>query len=123
MSEYTLHEDDVTSNDLVGRSYKLIVGSEQLPCSTMNGGLSFFPAHVHAPGHVHDAEVEVIYCLEGEGELVVDGKPETIRPGSFMVVPPKLLHSINNTGDETIKLLFLFSPKCDIGQYPNVASK
>ncbi|NIA06482.1 MAG: cupin domain-containing protein [Actinobacteria bacterium] len=122
MKRYTAHEDDFELNELVGRSYKLIVGSEQLLCEAINGGVSFFGPQAHAPGHVHETEEEVAYCLEGTGQAVIDGKAETIRPGTFIVFPPKVLHSINNTGDKTIKLLYLFSPKCKIGQYSNVPS-
>lgn len=123
MKHYAVHEDDFEMQELVGRAYKFIVGSDRLACRAINGGVSFFPPHAHAPGHVHDVEEEVIYCLEGEGQIVVDGQPEPIRPGTFMAVPPGLLHSINNTGDKTIKLVYLFSPKCKIGQYPNVPSR
>jgi len=123
MRRYAVHEDDFEVNELVGRSYKLIVGSDRLSCKAINGGISFFPPNARAPGHIHDVGEEVIYCLEGEGEVVVEGEPEPIRPGTFIVVPPKLLHNINNTGDKTIKLLYLFSPKIEIGNYPNIPSE
>jgi len=122
MEKYTAHEEDFELVELVGRTHKVIVGSDRLPCRAMNGGVSFFLPHIHAPGHTHGAEEEVVYCLEGEGEVVVEGESETIRPGTFVVVPPGVLHSINNTGDVTIKLLYLFSPKCKIGQYPDIPS-
>lgn len=123
MNRHVGYEDDFEMNELVGRSYKLIVGTEQLPCEAINGGVSFFPPKAHAPGHTHDVEEEVIYCLQGEGEVVLDGRPEPLRPGTFVVFRPGVLHSINNTGDATIKLLYVFSPKCRIGQYPNVPSR
>jgi quercetin dioxygenase-like cupin family protein len=118
-----MHEDEAEIKELVGRKYKLIVGSERLPCHAINGGVSFFPPYVHAPGHVHEKEEEVIYCLEGHGEIVIEGTHEPIKSGSFIVVPPGLVHSINNTGDKTIKLIYLFSPQCKIGQYPNIPSR
>ncbi len=122
MSRYVAHEDDFDIEELVGRSYKLIVGSNKLPCDAITGVVSFFPPHAHAPGHIHDVAEEVIYCLEGQGEIAVDGKLEPIHPGSFIVIPPRLLHSINNTSDKTIKLLCLFSPKIQVGRYPNISS-
>ena len=122
MKRYAVHEEDFELNQLVGRSYKLVVGSDQLPCRAINGGVCFFPPHTHAPGHVHQLEEEVVYCVQGRGEVVVDGQPEPIRPGTFIVFPPKVLHSINNTSDKTIKLVYLFSPKCKVGKYPNVTS-
>jgi quercetin dioxygenase-like cupin family protein len=117
---HTLHEDDAQLAQLKGRSYKLIVGSEELPSMRFNGGVSFFPPHAHAPGHVHDTEEEVIYVLEGTGETVIDGVAEELRPGTFCIFPMGCLHSINNTGNNAIKLLYLFTPPADIGNYPNV---
>ena len=123
MTEHVAHEDDFEVHELVGRSYKLIVGADELPCQRINGGVSFFPARAHAPGHRHELEEEVVYCLEGQGQAVIDGKAEPIRPGTFIVFPPKSLHSINNTGARTIKLLYLFSPPCKIGDYSNVSNE
>ena len=120
--KYVMHEEEADLQELVGRSYKLIVGSRRLPCRAMNGGVSLFPPHAHAPGHVHEAEEEVIYCLEGRGEIMVESKPEPLRPGCFVVIPPNILHSINNTGEKTIKLIFLFSPPCKIGKYKDITS-
>jgi quercetin dioxygenase-like cupin family protein len=122
MQKHVLHEDECKCAQLDGRSYKHIVGSERLPCAGVNGGVSFFGPRAHAPSHVHQREEEVVYCVQGEGEIVLDGQPEAIRPGSFVVIPRGVLHSINNTGDREIKLVFLFSPPCDIGNYPNVPS-
>jgi len=118
-----MHEEEFETHELVGRSYKLILGTDQLPCERCNGGISFFPPHAHSPAHRHEQEEEVVYCLEGEGFAVIDGEAEPIRPGAFVVFPPQSLHSINNTGDKTIKLLFLFSPKCKIGQYDDIATE
>ena len=116
----TLHEDDAPLNELKGRSYKLIVGSKDLPSCHFNGGVSFFPPRTHAPGHVHENEEEVIYVLEGSGEAVIDGVAEELRPGTFCVFPTGSMHSINNTGDVAIKLLFIFTPPAEIGNYPDL---
>ena len=117
---HTLHEDEVPLGELKGRSYKLVVGSENLASRHFDGGVSFFPPRSHGPGHIHEREEEVIYVLEGSGQAVIDGVGEELRPGTFCVFPIGSLHSINNTGDTTIKLLFLFTPPADIGNYPDV---
>ena len=85
-------------------------------------GCVFFSANKHAPAHIHDKEEEVVYCLEGKGEIIIDGKPEEIKPGTVVFMPPGSLHSVNNTGDEMIKLLFAFSPAAKIGAYKNYNS-
>lgn len=120
---YSIHEDDAELNKLKGRDYKLLGYRDTIGCKNLCVGVSFFPPGKHAPGHIHDKEEEVVYCLEGTGEIVIDGKPEKIRPGTVVYMPPKSLHSVNNTGKETIKLLFIFSPGAKIGEYKDYESK
>lgn len=120
---YSIHEDDVKLEKLKGRDYKLLGSKDTIGCKNLCVGVSFFPPGKHAPGHIHNGEEEVVYCLEGTGELVIDGKVEKIRPGTVVYIPPKSLHSVNNTGKKTIKLLFIFSPSVKIGAYKDYESK
>ena len=115
--KYTLHEDEVQLNHLVGRKYKLMTGEGKLGSSNMCFGISFFPPQIHAPGHIHEKEEEMVYVLEGRGEMVLDGFVEEIREGTFICIPSGIEHSVNNTGDKTVKLLYVFSPPLIIGAY------
>ncbi len=117
--KYTLHQDKVELESLVGRKYKLISGKEKLDSSNMCFGVSFFSSQTHAPGHIHEKEEEMVYVLEGKGEMVFDGFAEEIREGTFICIPPGVEHSVNNTGKKTIKLLYVFSPPIIIGAYEN----
>jgi quercetin dioxygenase-like cupin family protein len=117
---YTIHESDVELKKLVGRAYKLLFGSDVLGCKNLCGGVSFFPPRRHAPGHVHDKAEEIIYVVKGHGELVIGKKKERIRPGSFGYIRKGVLHSINNTGTSTIKLVYVFSPPVRVGKYKNI---
>lgn len=117
--KYTLHQDEVELESLVGRKYKLISGKEKLSSSNMCFGISFFPPQTHAPGHIHQKEEEMVYVLKGKGEMVFDGFAQEIRKGTFICIPPGVEHSVNNTGKKTIKLLYVFSPPAIIGAYEN----
>lgn len=120
---YSINEDEIKLEKLKGRSYKLLASSETIGCKNLCAGVSFFPAGQHAPGHIHEKEEEVIYCLKGTGEAVIENKHFELKPGAVVYFPPGGLHSINNTGKDTIKLLFMFSPAAKIGQYKNHESK
>jgi quercetin dioxygenase-like cupin family protein len=120
---YSTNEDEIKLIELKGRSYKLLASKETIGCRNLCVGVSFFPAGKHAPGHIHKDEEEVIYCLEGNGEALIDGNSIKIQPGTVIYFPPDSLHSINNTGKEEIKLLFIFSPSAKIGAYENYESK
>ena len=120
---YSVHEDDIPLIKLKGRSYKLLGCKETIGCMNLCAGVAFFPPGKHAPGHIHELEEEVIYCIEGKGEAVVDGMCIKIKPGIVVYFPIGSLHSINNTGKDTIKLFFTFSPIAKIGAYKNYKSK
>lgn len=114
---FSINENDVDFKKLNGRVYKLLASKDTIGCKNLCAGVSFFPANKHALGHIHEKEEELVYCLEGKGEIIIDGKSEKIKPGIVVYIPPKSLHSVNNTGEETIKLFFVFSPIAEIGAY------
>lgn len=62
----------------------------------LEGG--FTPKHTHPWEHIN-------YMLEGEGELVIDGKINKVTKGSFAFVPPGSLHQFRNAGKGTFKFI------------------
>ena len=118
MDKYTIHESEVEAVQLPGRDLKAIIGPRDFgPASNMCFGVAEFPMHQHAPGHVHLAQEEILYVLTGEGEFYFDGVPEAVRPGTCIYVPSGVEHSIKNTGDEVLKVIYVFSPPVVQGSY------
>ena len=111
-----IHEDEVDSVDLPGRAHKMVIrpatGSE-----TMCAGVATFPAGRHAPAHVHDQAEEILYVLSGSGRMYFDGRPKTIRPGSFMLVRPGVEHSLEANPQADLKVFYVFSPPVEQGSY------
>jgi quercetin dioxygenase-like cupin family protein len=62
-----------------------------------------------APDHFHKYD-EVIYILEGQGELVIDGEVAPLRAGSCVHLPRTLVHCLANTGDSEMRVLGVFRP-------------
>jgi mannose-6-phosphate isomerase-like protein (cupin superfamily) len=62
-----------------------------------------------APDHFHTYD-EVIYILEGEGELHIGDEQAELRPGSCVHLPARLVHCLANTGDTELRLLGVFRP-------------
>lgn len=115
---YTIHETEVEAKDLPGRTHRMIIHPGGFgPARRMAMGTADFPARRHAPAHVHPAEEEILYILSGEGEMFFDGRPEPIRPGTCIYVPPGVEHSIRNTGDEVLRIVYVFSPPVEQGSY------
>ncbi len=115
---YTIHEGDVEAVELPGRKHKMIIGPDNFGgAESMCFGVADFPPNAHAPAHVHEVEEEILYVLSGAGDMFFDGKPEALRPGTCIYVPPGVEHSINNTCDEVLKVSYVFSPPVRQGSY------
>ncbi len=116
-TKHIIHESEVDAKQLPGRSHKMILRPDNIGAENMCFGVADFPANAHAPEHVHENEEEIIYILTGEGEIYFDGKPEPVKPGSCVLIPKKVVHSINNTSDVVMKLNYVFSPPVIQGSY------
>ena len=63
---------------------------------------------VIAGRHTHPGD-EVSYVLEGEGELLVEGKPpQVVKAGDAFVVPAGVKHDARNTGSQPMKLVGVY---------------
>lgn len=115
---YTIHEQEVPAVALPGRDHKMIIGPGRFGnAQNMAFGLADFPAHRHAPPHVHEASEEILYVLSGTGEFYFDGRPEPVQAGTCIYVPPGVTHSINNLGDDVLKVVYVFAPPVAQGSY------
>jgi len=60
--------------------------------------------------HVHDDAEEIWYVIGGTGRVRVGEEEEEIGPGSCVLVPPKTVHQLLNTGQTELKVLAVTSP-------------
>jgi mannose-6-phosphate isomerase-like protein (cupin superfamily) len=68
------------------------------------------PSRAPDHGHVYD---EVIYVVEGEGTLHLDGRDTPIGPGSCIHLPPRVAHCLENHGPGQMRVLGVFTPPGD----------
>ena len=62
-----------------------------------------------APDHFHYYD-EVIYVLEGEGMMHMNGESSPLSPGSCIHLPSKTVHSLENVGDDVMRVVAVFRP-------------
>ena len=79
------------------------------------GTYSFIEAKVFPGGgvlapHIQTREHEGFYVVEGQITLKVDKQRIEAKPGTFVDVPPNVLHSFKNETNETVKLIIILSP-------------
>ena len=80
-----------------GGSKRLLVGTEDLP-----PGQSI-------PIHKHSHCDEVVIVLKGSGTAILGDKRRDVGPGSILYIPEEEWVGLENTGQETIRVVFIFS--------------
>jgi mannose-6-phosphate isomerase-like protein (cupin superfamily) len=92
------------------REFRYLV-TDEVGCNDLT---QFFgviaPGRAPEHSHVYD---EVIYVLEGEGILHIDGTDEPVSAGSCIHLPPLHLHSLENSGEGPMKIVAVFHPAGD----------
>ncbi|NNM86895.1 MAG: cupin domain-containing protein [Phycisphaerae bacterium] len=58
--------------------------------------------------HYHDQE-QILHCLEGEGLVYFENKPQPLTEGQVAVVPAGVRHAIFNTGQSRFRVA-VFNP-------------
>jgi mannose-6-phosphate isomerase-like protein (cupin superfamily) len=89
------------------RQFAIGVSAES-GCPSVTQFVGFVPPG-RAPDHFHRYD-EVLYILEGEGALHIDGEQAPLAPGACVHLPAALVHCLENTGDGEMRLLGVFRP-------------
>ncbi|MFA6004937.1 MAG: cupin domain-containing protein [Patescibacteria group bacterium] len=58
----------------------------------------------------HAENDQVLYLLEGEGEVVLDGERSPYKAGDLVLVSAGIKHNFINTGEVPLKILTTYSP-------------
>jgi mannose-6-phosphate isomerase-like protein (cupin superfamily) len=96
--------DDVeTGSATAGRQFRLLA-----PCASVTQFVGYIPVG-RAPDHLHKHN-KVVYVLDGDGALHVDGETAPLRAGSCVHLPARLVHCLENTGPGEMQVLGVFRP-------------
>ena len=114
-----VHEDEVEGKSLPGRVSKVLIGPKTVNCKNLSFGITVMaPRTIQSPPHAHFVEDEVIYVIDGEGEITSGNESTIIYPGIAMYVPAGIVHNIENKSDRKMKLACCFYPPLDLDTVP-----
>jgi mannose-6-phosphate isomerase-like protein (cupin superfamily) len=89
------------------RSFRIVFDAER-GCATATQFVGYVPVGA-APRHYHRYE-EVIYILDGDGVMHMNGGTTPLRAGSCIHLPPETVHTLENSGPGVMRLLGAFRP-------------
>ncbi len=100
--------DAVESDEATaGRQFRLLATPE-LGCTSVTQFVGYIPVG-RAPDHFHTYD-EVVFVLDGEGAVHIDGETAQVTAGSCIHLPARLVHCIENTGPGELQVLGVFRP-------------
>ncbi|HEX6220912.1 MAG TPA: cupin domain-containing protein [Acidimicrobiia bacterium] len=90
------------------REFKFVINPDA-GCLEVTQFVGWIPPG-RAPTHYHLYD-EVMYILDGDGVLHLQGHPDTpISTGTCIHLPPPVEHCVENTGDRPLRVLGVFHP-------------
>jgi mannose-6-phosphate isomerase-like protein (cupin superfamily) len=89
--------------------WRTLVSGDRTPSDSLTVGVAELEPGESGPFTPHrHAQPEVYYILSGTGSVVVAGVVHPVRPGSTVFIPGDTEHGARNTGDELLRLLYVF---------------
>jgi mannose-6-phosphate isomerase-like protein (cupin superfamily) len=103
--------DELTGEKFpAGRWTRVMTGEGGLlPASGFMMGFVVIYAGGKVPLHQHENE-EVYTILKGTGEMHINGQVQTMQAVSSVYIPSGSQHSLVNTGDENLEMIFVYAP-------------
>jgi mannose-6-phosphate isomerase-like protein (cupin superfamily) len=71
---------------------------------------TFPPGMSGPPPHAHHVTVDTFYVLEGTLRVTIGEREIDSPAGSYVVVPPGIMHTFVNTTDEPVRFLNINAP-------------
>lgn len=59
---------------------------------------------------VHNGTDQVLYLVEGEGKVILNGEEKTYKSGDIVLVHDGTRHNFINTGADDLKIITMYSP-------------
>ncbi len=103
--------------ELPGRDWLLGIGPQNSDARNLTVGIAEFPEGSAPPGHVHDAQEEVIHVVTGSGRLITPEGAVELEPGTTVYIPVGLHHATVSSGPGPLRLVCAFSPPVVPGSY------
>lgn len=92
-----------------GRWTRVITGKGKIePERFMMGYVVIYPGG-KVPLHEHENE-EVYTVLKGKGEMHIGDEVQEVEAISSVYIPPNQPHSLVNSGDEDLEMMFVYAP-------------
>lgn len=89
------------------------VGSVSTGASQLYVGTGIVPPNTETPTHLHEVDEEVLYVIEGEITLTLNGQVHTVGEGGTAFIPPGTWMKVANESDAPARVIGIL-PRGDV---------
>ncbi|MDR0294156.1 MAG: cupin domain-containing protein [Oscillospiraceae bacterium] len=116
----TVRKNQAELMKLPQRDVWCFIGTEKMDTPVKSDhitmGMTEVPARVDMIPHTHETEEEIVFIIEGTGEVTVGGVTEPLEPFTAVKFPVGVEHQVRNTGGGVMKFVFMFNPAFSFGR-------
>lgn len=102
--------EDVATIEDRGGEIHVLISPTSVGSTKMIMGTATVPVGGKVLKHAHPHSEECFYVLRGEGKIVFEDGEVPFKTGQAVLTPQGTAHSIFNTGDEEILVVFASGP-------------
>jgi quercetin dioxygenase-like cupin family protein len=117
---YTVKLNEAELLNLPKRDVRVFIGTEKIATEVKSDhftmGLTVVEANTEMIPHTHATEEEIVFVIEGQGEVVIGGVAEKLEPFTAAKFPIGVEHQVKNTSGEPLKFVFMFNPVFSFGR-------
>ena len=94
-----------------GASTAIMKATAETTCGAFSVSEATFPAGTNGPPpHAHSYTTDTFYVLEGTLHMTVGDREIDASAGSYVLVPPGVVHTFANISDEPVRFLNISAP-------------
>ncbi|KAK1140083.1 hypothetical protein N8T08_010915 [Aspergillus melleus] len=89
-------------------TWHTLISAPQTPTSDLSAGIAVCPPRTgHLCAHRH-TQAEIYHILDGEGEMIIEGRKFVVGKGSTVFIPGDAEHGIVNAGEGLLRWFYVF---------------
>jgi quercetin dioxygenase-like cupin family protein len=102
--------EDWSASGRNGVTWRTLLSADRTPTDSLTIGIAEIAPGSPDEFHLHRHEpAEAYYIMSGVGAMSIDGDVHEVRAGSAIFVPSDSVHAVANTGDDVLRLLYVFA--------------
>jgi quercetin dioxygenase-like cupin family protein len=87
--------------------WRTLLSGERTPTQSISMGTLELPPGSSLDPHHHEP-MEVYFVTDGNGTLLINAEQRPVRAGDVVYIPGNHVHGVKNTGDELLRLVWVF---------------